>query len=504
MKSGLLRKLLGAASAAALTAGLLVQVSTAAHAVATTPPWEPDPNGVGTLTFYDNTGAVVTGGGLDDSPIAAYAVGSGTPRAGDVSALLYGCLPVSGENTGLWSCDQLSSATSYPLASGPANIKTLSDTEPVHTGANNELTLNDLASDFPNDGSVTTDPDYEFHYQIRLRTSNSGGNQSTSWDEADIVIDTGANTWTQVYPTAQTLPGAPTAVVAKAGDGGAVVTFAAPADTGGGIQGYDIRYSSNGGTSWTSASSLFHTRTTLRETVTGLTNGTSYVFEAAAINTAGTGPYSSPSAAAKPLGASALALSTTHTIRNGSSETISATLTDPKTHAAVAHASVVLLSRTSSSRSFARLATLTTGTGGVARSVVSPRVNTQYEWTYPGTSARTGVTSAVQRISVEQVVGAAATTHRVASRRAFTIWGTVRPAAAGEVVVLQRLIAGVWHRTSFSAKIARQRMPSGRLETGYVMTVRETAAAAYSFRARGSATTHNVAGLSATVSVTVT
>jgi hypothetical protein len=181
-------------------AGLLLAGGAAAHAAAPTPPWEPDPNGVGTLSFYDSSGALVTSGGLDDSPIAAYAVGSGVPRAGDVSALLYGCLPTQGETTALWSCDQLSAATAYPLTTGPANIQTMSQTDPVHKGGPGELTLNDLAGDFPNDGSVTTNPDYEFHYQIRLRTSNSGGNQSNSWDEADVLINPSANTWTQVYP----------------------------------------------------------------------------------------------------------------------------------------------------------------------------------------------------------------------------------------------------------------------------------------------------------------
>ena len=41
-------------------------------AQAATPPWEPDPNARGNVVFYDATGHVVTGGSIDDSPVAAF------------------------------------------------------------------------------------------------------------------------------------------------------------------------------------------------------------------------------------------------------------------------------------------------------------------------------------------------------------------------------------------------------------------------------------------------
>lgn len=83
-------------------------------------------------------------------------------------------------------------------------------------------------------------------------------------------------------------PGAPTAVVATAAAESAHLTWAAPADDGGGvITGYRITSSAGGSFAVGAA--------TLRATATGLTPGASYTFTVAAINSAGTGPESAAS-----------------------------------------------------------------------------------------------------------------------------------------------------------------------------------------------------------------
>ena len=102
-----------------------------------------------------------------------------------------------------------------------------------------------------------------------------------------------------VTPTLNGVPGVPMSVVGTSyADSQSSVSWSAPTSDGGSpIQGYNIQYSSDGGASWTSvvsgtASSPY--------TVTGLTNGTSYIFEVAAVNGYGTSAWSGPSGPATP------------------------------------------------------------------------------------------------------------------------------------------------------------------------------------------------------------
>src|SRR5947199_9614850 len=78
-------------AAVAASAGALFLGAGAANAA--TPPFEPDPNAVGTLSFYDASGAQITSGRTDVAPFAAYAVGSTTIRSGDTQAALFYAAP---------------------------------------------------------------------------------------------------------------------------------------------------------------------------------------------------------------------------------------------------------------------------------------------------------------------------------------------------------------------------------------------------------------------------
>jgi hypothetical protein len=87
------------------------------------------------------------------------------------------------------------------------------------------------------------------------------------------------------------LPGAPTGVTGTAGNAQVALTWTAPAATGGyAITDYTVQYSSNSGSSWTTFSRSASTATSA--TVTGLTNGTAYLFRVAAVTVMGTGGYS--------------------------------------------------------------------------------------------------------------------------------------------------------------------------------------------------------------------
>ena len=92
----------------------------------------------------------------------------------------------------------------------------------------------------------------------------------------------------------QSLPGAPTGVIAVAGNGQATVLFSAPASDGGSpITSYTVAASPGGATVTGSGSPLV---------VTGLTNGTTYSFTVRATSSQGTGPASAPSSGTTPTG----------------------------------------------------------------------------------------------------------------------------------------------------------------------------------------------------------
>jgi formylglycine-generating enzyme required for sulfatase activity len=97
--------------------------------------------------------------------------------------------------------------------------------------------------------------------------------------------------------TPATVPGIPTAVVAVRGNASLAVTWTAPASTGGSaITDYLVKYSSNGGSTWTN---FVHPVSTVPSlTVTGLANGTAYVIKVIAKNAVG---ISLPSANSAPV-----------------------------------------------------------------------------------------------------------------------------------------------------------------------------------------------------------
>jgi hypothetical protein len=216
MNSALLRTL--TATAAAVLGTMLV-ASTAlavgasaasgaspATSPATAPPWEPDPDSVGALIFYNSSGQVVTGGSTTESPVAAYVEGTKTLRSGDTKVSLFGYLPVKGQTTGEWSGEQLGSTTAFPNTSAPAPLKT--STLPVETGSPGDETLAELEEDFPN--LDTSNDGYAGMYQLRLRTSRPDEGLTITYDSADIKIT--GSTWSVVYspaPTTTTLSVSP-------------------------------------------------------------------------------------------------------------------------------------------------------------------------------------------------------------------------------------------------------------------------------------------------------
>jgi len=115
------------------------------------------------------------------------------------------------------------------------------------------------------------------------------------------------------------LPGAPTSVSGTAGNAQVALTWTAPSATGGSaITDYVVQYSSDSGSTWTTASRSASTAASA--TVTSLTNSTAYVFRVAAVTGYGTGAYSAASSSVTPAAPSFTA--TTVLLTSGTSYTV--------------------------------------------------------------------------------------------------------------------------------------------------------------------------------------
>jgi titin len=132
---------------------------------------------------------------------------------------------------------------------------------------------------------------------FRVSAVNAAGTGDPSAASASITP--------QAFP-----PATPAAPIATGGNQQASLTWTAPFDSGSAITDYEIEYSSNNGVNWTTFPDGASTATSA--TVTGLTNGTAYVFRVAARNLNGLSSYSPASApAVTPLApASAPAITT--------------------------------------------------------------------------------------------------------------------------------------------------------------------------------------------------
>ena len=116
---------------------------------------------------------------------------------------------------------------------------------------------------------------------------------------APLTVNTLGQVVSQVPETAATVPGKPTDVTGSAGNSAVTLTWLAPSKNGGRvIVNYIIEYSLDGGNSWTK----FERATSIDTTasLTGLQNGSNYIFRISAVNSVGTGEPSISSAQITP------------------------------------------------------------------------------------------------------------------------------------------------------------------------------------------------------------
>ena len=122
-------------------------------------------------------------------------------------------------------------------------------------------------------------------YVFQVLASNTAG--SSPWSASSAAVTPNG-----------AIPNAPTGVTGTPGDRQVTLSWAAPLLGAPIPTGYQVQFSSNNGVTWSSPVSTGSTALTY--TVTGLTNGTAYVFQVRGVNAAGSGAWSTASAAVTP------------------------------------------------------------------------------------------------------------------------------------------------------------------------------------------------------------
>lgn len=143
----------------------------------------------------------------------------------------------------------------------------------------NEIFSYESVANFPASG--TTNTIYLSNQTSRIYTWNG-----SSYNELGSIGGNDDSRWNLF------VPGIPTSVSGEAGNSLVNLSWVAPFSAVS-ITDYSIQYSSNSGVAWTTFDDGVSTSTSA--SVTGLTNGTSYIFRVAAINSIGSGSYSSAS-----------------------------------------------------------------------------------------------------------------------------------------------------------------------------------------------------------------
>jgi Bacterial Ig-like domain (group 3) len=223
--------------AAALAVATSVLVGGGAAFAATTPGWEPDPDSIGTVTFYNATGQVITGGNLADAPMVAYAAASGPGRTGDNKATLEVFTPKLGLLPSAFTGDFLSASTNYPNASAPAPVKNL--TVPVASTQAGDQSLGTYIGGNPN---TETTAGWAGLYEVRLVTSGPGIGLNPKYFRTDILVT--GNTWSVAFPAAATATATstPAATPPSPAAHGQTVTLSStvtPANTPGSVHFFD-------------------------------------------------------------------------------------------------------------------------------------------------------------------------------------------------------------------------------------------------------------------------
>jgi hypothetical protein len=183
------------AGAVALCVVGVISAVGATSASAAPAPFDPtqDTSWIGTVTFYNAAGQVVTSGDATNPLSAQYMVGSATPPGAlATTRTTIGLVgPQPSVNPGLWSGANMNGSTLYPLpAPAPAVVSSATTPQGAMLATSQSFAVSATAFT-PNTGVLAN------VFQIRLR---SVGTTAGYYNATTIYIDPVTNIWTQIDP----------------------------------------------------------------------------------------------------------------------------------------------------------------------------------------------------------------------------------------------------------------------------------------------------------------
>ena len=241
---------------------------------------------------------------------------------------------------------------------------------------------------------------------------------------------TGTNTLTRMSltttPPTPLAPSTPTAPTGTAGAGQVALSWSAPNANNSAITDYQIDYSSNAGSSWDTFADTVSATTSA--TVTGLTNGTGYLFRIRAVNGIGTSTSSPASASVTPI---AVAATPTNVVGNFGNAQAVISWTAPATNNGSAITDYTIQYSSNGGASWSTFAH--TASAATSATVTGLTNGTSYTFKVAavngvGTSAYSSVSSAIIPATLPATISSAPTAQ--AGDQAVTVSWTA-PAANG-------------------------------------------------------------------------
>lgn len=220
--------------------------------------------------------------------IAAVNIAGAGSFSSNSSAIIPATTPSSPINlSGVLGDSQVSLTWSAPSSNGGLAITDYT-IQYSSDGGENWNTFSDGVS--TNTNTIITGLTNGISYIFRVLATNSIGNGLYSEISSEKVPGT--------------IPNAPTIRFITAQDSAIQLSWDEPTDNGGyPVNYYTIRYSSNSGSTWTNyPDPIYHTASITNTTITGLTNGLTYIVQVKAANDIGSGPYSTSSDPVTPVG----------------------------------------------------------------------------------------------------------------------------------------------------------------------------------------------------------
>jgi len=167
-----------------------------AGATSVTPGWQPDPNDLGDLQFFDSAGHQITSGSTDAVPMASYYK---VPGATAANGWVATTTPEKSNSLTWNGTQQITSTQTFPKPSLPGDLAGYAG--PVVADDSAASFQQNQIDAFPN-GFTSADPTYQNLYEVRLYVNSD----TTKFYAADIMVDGTAHTWTRIYPSATPAP----------------------------------------------------------------------------------------------------------------------------------------------------------------------------------------------------------------------------------------------------------------------------------------------------------